>query len=108
MIFPKLLRGVLACDAFEDFGTAWVFVYEACLELLLASSFFARCSLPIPRPLGRKKGRGERREGGKRGMGGNEREQWWVGKVGGKGGQTSNIINIFIDYYIHAVTCIFV
>jgi hypothetical protein len=39
MIFPKLFARILACDALEDLGTAWVFVYESYLELLLALSF---------------------------------------------------------------------
>ena len=30
VVFPELLRGVLARDALEDFRAAGVFVYEAC------------------------------------------------------------------------------
>jgi hypothetical protein len=32
MIFPKLLRRILARDALQDLGPARVFVYEACAE----------------------------------------------------------------------------
>jgi hypothetical protein len=40
MILPKLLRGVLASDALENLGSAWVFVYEACFVNLELAFYY--------------------------------------------------------------------
>jgi hypothetical protein len=72
MVFPELLRGVLAGDALEDLGAAGVFVDEA---------WGVRVSMPMPISMvGRVRGGDGREEG--------EEE---------KEGNTSYVVDVLVD-----------
>jgi hypothetical protein len=111
VVFPELLRGVLARDALEDFRAAGVFVYEACSSLSTFADFL-ESDMVWEGDVAGERGGEWGREGDLFGglLGGREmlgiREGWGQGE-GKMGERTSDVVHVLVDYYIHPALGIF-